>query len=166
VLEVAARPIGGLCARALRFAATRDPQSPIPNPQSAIRDPQSAISLEELLLRHVLGEDPTAWHREGDASGVMMIPIPRRGILRGVNGLDAARLVPGIDDITITAKPDQRLVPLPEGASYLGFIFARAPRAEGVVHALAAAHACLTFVVDAELPVLTSAQMHYNLLHG
>jgi D-alanine-D-alanine ligase-like ATP-grasp enzyme len=159
VLEVAARPIGGLCARALRFAATHDPQS-------ATRNPQSAISLEELLLRHALGEAPGLWRRESDASGVMMIPIPRRGILRGVDGLDAARLVPGIDGITITAKPDQRLVPLPEGASYLGFIFARAPRADAVVHALAEAHARLTFVVDAELPLLTSAQMHYNLLHG
>jgi hypothetical protein len=154
VLEVAARPIGGLCARALRFMSTASPQSPVPSP------------LEELLLRHALGEDPRAWSRESDASGVMMIPIPRGGIYRGVAGIEAARAVPGVDDVQITAKADQRLVPLPEGASYLGFIFARAPRGADVEHALRAAHAQLTFAIDAELPVLTSAQIHYNRGHG
>jgi len=159
VLEVAARPIGGLCARALNFSAIR-------NPRSAIRDPQSAIRLEELLLRHALGEDPGAWRRERDASGVMMIPIPRRGIFRGVAGVDAARAVPGVDDIRITAKPDQLLVPLPEGASYLGFIFARASSGSAVEQALRAAHARLTFAIDPEVPVLTPGQIHYNLQHG
>jgi len=159
VLEVAARPIGGLCARALNFSAIR-------SPQSAIRDPQSAIRLEELLLRHALGEDPGAWRRERDASGVMMIPIPRRGAFRGVAGVDAARTVPGVDDIRITAKPDQLLVPLPEGASYLGFIFARASSGSAVEQALRAAHARLTFAIDPEVPVLTPAQIHYNLQHG
>ncbi|HZR24278.1 MAG TPA: ATP-grasp domain-containing protein, partial [Vicinamibacterales bacterium] len=66
VLEVAARPIGGLCARAIRFFRTANPESRIP--------------LEELLLRHARGEDVREWRRESDASGVMMIPIPRRGI--------------------------------------------------------------------------------------
>jgi biotin carboxylase len=135
VLEVAARPIGGLCARALRFGADARP-------------------LEEMLLRHTLGEAPDEWRREELASGVMMIPIPRRGILRTVEGVEAARQVDGVDDIRITAKPDQLLVPLPEGASYLGFIFARAPRAGAVRDALAAAHARLSFVIDPELPVL------------
>ena len=152
VLEVAARPIGGLCARALNF--------------SAIRSPQSAIRLEELLLRHALGEAPGAWRRECDASGVMMIPIPRRGILRGVDGVDAARAVPDIDEIRITAKPDQLLVPLPEGASYLGFIFARASSGSAVEQALRAAQARLTFAIDPEVPLLTPAQVDYNLLHG
>ena len=159
VLEVAARPIGGLCARALNFSAIR-------SPQSAIRDPQSAIRLEELLLRHALGESPGAWRRERDASGVMMIPIPRRGIFRGVAGVDAARAVPDVDDIKITAKPDQLLVPLPEGASYLGFIFARASSGSAVEQALRAAHARLTFAIDPEVPVLTPGQIHYNLQHG
>jgi biotin carboxylase len=152
VLEVAARPIGGLCARALTFSATGTPES--------------AIGLEELLLRHALGEDPGAWRRERDASGVMMIPIPRRGILRGVDGVDAARAVPDVVEIRITAKPDQRLVPLPEGASYLGFIFARAASPSSVEQALRAAHERLTFVVDPELQVLTSGQVHYNRPHG
>jgi hypothetical protein len=161
VLEVAARPIGGLCARALRF------QSAITDRESAISNQQSAIcNLEELLLRHALGEAPDDWRRESDASGVMMIPIPRRGILRRVDGLDAARDVPDIDDISITAKPDQLLVPLPEGASYLGFIFARASSVSAVRQALGAAHARLAFVIEPEFPVLTSAQIHYNLQHG
>ena len=152
VLEAAARPIGGLCARALRF-------------ESAIRDPQSAMSLEELLLRHALGET-VACQREASASGVMMIPIPKRGILRRVDGVDEAARVAGVDAIHITAKPDQRLVPLPEGASYLGFIFARAASPALVEQALRAAHARLVFSVDPELPVLTAGQIHYNLLHG
>jgi hypothetical protein len=97
---------------------------------------------------------------------VMMIPIPRRGGLRRVDGVDAAREVPHIDDISSTAKPDQLLVPLPEGASYLGFIFARAPGVAEVEQALHAAHARLTFVIEPEFPVLTAAQIHYNLQHG
>ena len=144
VLEVAARPIGGLCARALRF--TREGAG-------------SFSSLEELLLRHALGESSEGWTRETTASGVMMIPIPRRGVLRGVAGLDEARSIPDVFDVRITAKPDQILVPLPEGASYLGFIFARAGASGGVERALRAAHACLEFVIDPEVPMLQS-------LHG
>jgi phosphoribosylaminoimidazole carboxylase (NCAIR synthetase) len=178
VLEVAARPIGGLCASALRFAprapsgirdlgfgirdsrtAQREPLRPIPNPESP-------IPLEELLLRHALGEDPARYEREATGSGVMMIPIPRRGIYRGVEGVDAARAMPHIDAVRITAKADQLLLPLPEGASYLGFIFARADRAADVDAALRAAHARLTFAIDPELPVLTAAQINYNQHHG
>jgi biotin carboxylase len=139
VLEVAARPIGGLCARSLRFE----------------RD-GALVSLEELLLRHAVGESPAGWRREPDASGVMMIPIPQRGIFRRVSGLDDARAVPGIDEVRITAKADQLLQPLPEGASYLGFIFARGVSAGEVIRALRTAHRCLSFDVDAELPVVAS----------
>ena len=109
-----------------------------------------------------MGESPESWARESSASGVMMIPIPRRGILRRVEGIDAARAVPGVDDVRITAKTDQTLIPLPEGASYLGFIFARAPEPAAVERALRDAHARLTFVIDPELPVLTAAQTGYN----
>ena len=123
------------------------------------------MSLEELLLRHALGEAP-AWRREKAASGVMMIPIPRRGMLRGVDGVEAARGVPEIVDVQITAKMDQRLLPLPEGASYLGFIFARAERAGAVDRALRTAHARLRFAIDPEFPVLGAGRMHYNLSHG
>ena len=87
------------------------------------------------------------WRREQRASGVMMIPIPRRGIFRGVLGVEEARTVQAIEDVRITAKLDQVLVPLPEGASYLGFIFARAGRAADVDAALRAAHARLTFTI-------------------
>ena len=158
VLEVAARPIGGLCARSLRF-------------RSADGDRLSAvssriISLEELLLRHALGEEPTKYEREALASGVMMIPIPRRGVFRGVDGIDAARAVAGVDDVRVTAKADQLLVPLPEGASYLGFIFAHDDTPAGVERALRAAHARLTFAIDPELPVLMAAQTRYNPDYG
>jgi biotin carboxylase len=142
VLEVAARPIGGLCARALRFVRRSEKHAAVP--------------LEELLLRHALGESPGDWEREPSASGVMMIPIPRRGMLRHVAGLDEARGMAAIEDVRITAKTDQLLLPLPEGASYLGFIFARAERADVVTDALRAAHACLTFTIDAEVPMLQS----------
>jgi hypothetical protein len=153
VLEVAARPIGGLCARALRFEP------------SGISHQPSVMSLEELLLRHALGE-AVACQRESPSSGVMMIPIPKRGIFRRVDGVEEASAVAGVDAIHITAKPDQLLVPLPEGASYLGFIFARADRRDVVERALRDAHARLVFTIDAELPVLPAGQIHYNLLHG
>jgi biotin carboxylase len=140
VLEVAARPIGGLCARALRFSRGSD-----------------VIGLEHLLLRHALGESSREWQREAQASGVMMVPIPRRGIYRGVRGLDAATTVTYVDEIRITAKIDQVLLPLPEGASYLGFIFARAATPHEVDTALRSAHARLEFVIDPEIPMLQSA---------
>ena len=162
VLEVAARPIGGLCARALRFGVrSRFSRSDRDSPENRDLTP-----LEELLLRHALGEDPAPYQREDTASGVMMIPIAKRGILRRVDGVDEARAVAGIDEIHITAKPDQLLVPLPEGASYLGFIFARGQRTADVEEALREAHARLTFTIDPEVPVLTAGQIHYNLLHG
>jgi hypothetical protein len=149
VLEVAARPIGGLCARALSFESISN--------QSAIGNQQSAIPLEELLLRHAVGDAVDDWRRERDASGVMMIPIPKRGVLRRVDGVDAARAVAHVDDVRITAKPEQLLVPLPEGASYLGFIFARAPRAVEVVSALRTAHDALHFAIDPELQVIRAS---------
>ena len=91
----------------------------------------------------------------------MMIPIPKRGILRGVDGIDAAREVPGVEDVRITAKMEQLLIPLPEGASYLGFVFARAADSTSADRALRAAHARLRFAIDPELPVVV-----YNHAHG
>jgi len=140
VLEVAARPIGGLCARALRFSRGSE-----------------VIGLEHLLLRHALGESSREWPREAQASGVMMVPIPRRGIYRGVGGLDAAKAVTHVDDVRVTAKVDQLLLPLPEGASYLGFIFARAATPDAVEAALRSAHGRLEFAIDPEIPMLQSA---------
>jgi hypothetical protein len=137
VLEVAARPIGGLCSRALRFGSGAD----------------RAVSLEELLLRHALGEDVRRFERETTAAGVMMIPIPRAGIFRGVSGVEAARAVPAVEDVRVTAKPDALLVPLPEGRSYLGFIFARTAEPSGVVAALRAAHERLQFQTERGIPL-------------
>jgi biotin carboxylase len=133
VLEVAPRPIGGLCSKTLRFGG--------------------GVSLEDVLLRHAIGEDVRGVTREAAAAGVMMIPIPRRGVFRRVDGVERARVVAGIDDITITAKPDTRLLPLPEGRSYLGFIFARADTAAEVERALREAHARLRFAIDRELVI-------------
>lgn len=134
MLEVAARPIGGLCGKALRFGA--------------------GMPLEELLLRHAIGEDVSALQPFDRASGVMMIPIPRGGIYEDVTGVDDARAVPGIEDIIITAKVGQALVPLPEGAAYLGFIFARGSDPAGAEQAIRAAHAKLHFRIAMALPAL------------
>lgn len=123
VLEVAARSIGGLCARTLSFGA--------------------GISLEEVILRHALGLELTDLSRTGEASGVMMIPIPRTGTLSGVGGVDQARAVDGIAGIEITVPVGHQVVALPEGDRYLGFIFARATEPADVERALRAAHACL-----------------------
>jgi biotin carboxylase len=137
VLEIAARPIGGLCSKALRFVSHG-----------------REASLEEVLLRHALHEDVSSFSRERAASGVMMIPIPRRGIYKGVEGQRDARNVPDIISVTITAKPDTKLTPLPEGKSYLGFIFAHALTALAVEQALRAAHAKLRFQIDREIAMV------------
>lgn len=105
VLEVAARSIGGLCSRALRFGA--------------------GISLEELILRHAVGLGTGDLRRESQASGVMMLPIGQKGTLRGVRGLDRARAVPGVTGAELTIPVGRPVVPLPEGDRYLGFVFAR-----------------------------------------
>jgi biotin carboxylase len=139
VMEVAARSIGGLCSRALRLVSP------------ASREP---VSLEELIIRLALGEDVSAIQREPGAAGVMMIPVPEAGILINVEGLDESRGVPGVEEIVITAKLNEKLVPLPEGSSYPGFIFARADSLELVERALRYAHANLRFVVAPALPVM------------
>jgi biotin carboxylase len=130
MLETAARPIGGLCARALRF--------------------QPGVPLEELILRHALGEDVSAARLADASSGVMMIPIPKGGIYESVDGLDGARAVPGIE-VVITAKEGQLLLPLPEGSSYLGFLFARGNAPAEVERALRQSHAALRFHIATAL---------------
>src|SRR5437667_365543 len=129
VLEVAARSIGGLCSRTLRFG--------------------SGISLEELILRHAAGLPVPEHDRERRAAGVMMLPIPDAGVLREVAGQVDARRVAGIDGLVITIPPGEPLIPLPEGDRYLGFMFARADSPAGVEAALRRAHAELHIVADA-----------------
>jgi biotin carboxylase len=132
LLEVAARSIGGLCARVLRHAL--------------------GMSLEELILRHALNQSvPQVNYRE--AYGVMMIPIPQRGIFQGVSRLEEALGVAGISDIRITADPGQVIAPAPEGASYLGFIFAHAGSPDAVESSLRTAHQRLVFEIQAEFPI-------------
>jgi biotin carboxylase len=135
ILEAAPRPIGGLCARVLRFEA-----------------PHS--TLEQLLLRHALGEDVSNAKLAAGGHGVMMIPIPHAGVYRGVQGLERARQIPGVEDIVITAKEGQETLPLPEGSSYLGFLFFRGKSADLVPEALREVHRCLKFVFSAALPIV------------
>jgi hypothetical protein len=123
VIELAARTIGGLCARALRFGA--------------------GVSLEELVLASALRRPLPAVARERKAAGVLMLPTPRAGVLEEVAGLETARAVPGVVDVTIAAHRGDRLVPLPEGSRYLGFVFSRADSPAAAEAALRAAHARL-----------------------
>jgi len=128
VIEVAARSIGGLCSRTLRFG--------------------TGVSLEELILRHALGADTSAFERERQPSGVMMLPIPRRGILRAVRGREDAEQVVGVEGIELTIPIGQEVVPLPEGANYLGFIFARGETPAAVEESLRLAQRRLEFDIE------------------
>ena len=83
-----------------------------------------------------------------------MVPIPRGGVYEGVEGVEKASRTPGVEDIVITAKPGQRLVSLPEGSSYLGFIFARGTSPQLVEDALRGAHEKLCFAIIPALPVV------------
>jgi biotin carboxylase len=139
VLEVAARPIGGLCGKSVRMELGG-----------------VTIGLEEFLLRHALGEQQAHWTRERKASAVMMIPIPRSGVYRGVDNVEEASRVPGVEEVHITAKPDQKLLALPEGASYLGFIFARAAEPAAAERAVREANARLRFTVDPLLEIVNT----------
>ena len=129
VLELAARSIGGLCSRALRFGV--------------------GVSLEELILRHALRLPLDGLRREPAASGVMMLPIPADGVLREVRGLEAARAVAGVAGLEITVARGKRVRPLPEGDRYLGFVFARGLTPAVVENALREAHRRLDVVIEA-----------------
>lgn len=133
VIEIAARSIGGLCSAVLQHGLD--------------------MPLEEVILRHAvhlaLDLDP-----QPVPAGVMMIPIPRGGLLRSVRGVEEARAVADVLGVEISVGVNNTVVPLPEGASYLGFIFARAQTPERVEAALREAHACLQFDIRPELPVM------------
>jgi hypothetical protein len=135
LVEMAGRSIGGLCSQTLRFAHSAD------------------VSLEEIILRQSIGLEVDSLERESRSGGVMMIPIPAAGLLRDVAGIEEAKTVTGVEDVQITAKLNYPLVPLPEGESYLGFIFARGDTPAEVEAALRAAHACLRFDVQPVIPL-------------
>jgi biotin carboxylase len=125
LIEIAPRSIGGLCSGSLRF--------------------DFDLSLEEIILSRAAGLDIPSLRREQKPAGVMMIPIPRAGVLYDVRGCPEARDVPGVEEITITIPKGGRVVPLPSGNKYLGFIFARAETPEAVEAALREAHSQLEF---------------------
>jgi ATP-grasp domain/L-amino acid ligase C-terminal domain 2 len=140
-IEIAPRPIGGLCARALQFEAP------------GIKE---KFGLEELLLRHALERDGSSLElveREPEASGVMMIPVPQSGVLEKVEGIEEAKATPGITGLEITARLHDFIVAWPEGSSYLGFLFASAAEPEEVENALLEAHRKLRFILRPRLPV-------------
>src|SRR5262249_24430954 len=127
VIEVAARSIGGLCSRALRFEGDR--------------------SLEELILMHALGQETHSIERDSQAAGGMMMPIPRAARLPGNQGIGSGRDVDDIEDVIITAHIGQELLPPPEGAAYLGFIFSRSADPQTAEGALRKAHGLLDIVI-------------------
>ncbi len=134
MLEIAGRSIGGLCSTVLAFG--------------------SGMCLEELILRHAIGEEIASVERDQHAAAVMMIPIPSAGMLKAIHGVEQAEAVPLITGVEITAKLHHQLVPLPEGASYLGFIFASGDTIDAVEQAIRQAHACLRFDIRREIPML------------
>ena len=125
VIEVAARTIGGDCARLLQFG--------------------TGVGLEQLVLEHALGQ-----HRQAEAgvgaAGVMMIPTETAGILRRVEGVLDAHRIAGVEEVVVAVREGYELTPLPEGASYLGFIFARGDSPQSVEASLRQAYACLRVV--------------------
>jgi biotin carboxylase len=128
MIEVNSRSIGGQCSRILRFG--------------------TGISLEELIIRHALEADFEPPLRETQPGGVMMIPVPQAGKLTEVRGLQDAEAVADIEQVMVSTHVGQRLVPLPEDAMYLGFIFARASSTAAVESALREAYARLDFVIE------------------
>jgi len=127
-IDIAARSIGGLCSRTLSFG--------------------TGISLEELILRHAIGGAVEPPERAAGAAGVMMLPIPRAGTLRSYSGVAAAEALPLIESVTISMHPGSRVVPLPEGGEYLGFVFSRGDTPAAVEAALRRAQALLAFEID------------------
>jgi ATP-grasp domain/L-amino acid ligase C-terminal domain 2/ATP-grasp N-terminal domain len=168
MLEVAARPIGGLCSRVLRLETGTDHEEAL----HAVADQEQAlhtvapllhprlretVTLEEILLRHAAGENVGDARLAAGGHAVMMIPIPRAGVYVGTRGVEQARAVGhGAEhtDVIITAKPGQTMLPLPEGASYLGFIFGHADSPEAAERAVREAHARLHFEFSTPLPVV------------
>jgi biotin carboxylase len=128
VIEVAARSIGGLCSRSLNFGLM-------------------GTTLESLILRNAIGLDKPELRRESLASGVLMIPVPRSGILGAISGVETAREIPGVTGIDLMVQPGSIVLAPPEGDRYLGFVFARGETPEAVESALRTAMSTITVEV-------------------
>ncbi|MGH1362745.1 MAG: ATP-grasp domain-containing protein [Calditrichia bacterium] len=128
IIEIAARSIGGLCSRVLRFS--------------------EKLVLEDLILRQAIGVDISEVQRERQAAAVMMVPIPSAGRLKRVGGVDEASAVEGVEDVIISIPNGQEVLPMPFGGRYLGFIFARADMPEEAEDSIRRAHACLKIEID------------------
>jgi biotin carboxylase len=127
LIEIAARSIGGLCSKVVRFHDGR--------------------SLEDIILLQALGAIDHPPPREDAAAGVMMLQAPAHGLLERVDGTEDAAAVDGVEEVIISAHPGRELSPLPEGFLYLGFIFARGDTPESVEASLRTAHARLDVVM-------------------
>ncbi len=132
MLELAARSIGGLCSRALRFPG--------------------GASLEEIVLASALGRPLPVTAGPVRPCGVFMLPVPCPGVLRAVEGKAGALAVPGVTGLTITIPPGQRVRPLPDGDRYLGFIFAEGDTAADVENALTTASRRLRVIISDDRP--------------
>ena len=135
IIEIASRTIGGDCADMLKFGLN--------------------MGLEELVLLQSLGR-PIGVPDLNYSVGALMIPIPSQGILRRVEGIARAKKVPYITNIGISVREGYELVPLPEGSSYLGFIFAKAPTFTLVETALRDAHDCLNIAIAPSFKILSA----------
>ena len=135
IIEIAGRTIGGDCARLFTFG--------------------SRVGLEHLVLERALGRPPpeTAFRSAGQAAGVLMIPTPAAGTLRRVEGVMAASRIPGIREVSITVREGYELIPLPEGGTYLGFVFALGEDPAGVEASLRRAQEAIRVIVAPSLAV-------------
>jgi biotin carboxylase len=133
LIELAPRTIGGKCSRVFQLGTGQ--------------------ALEDIVILNAL-DLPVPFRSLANVIGVMMIPVPGPGIVRRVEGIEAARSVDHIEEIEIDIKPGQQLVPWPEGSSYPGFIFARGSSEHLVTEALKNAHRALRFVIAPELPLV------------
>lgn len=135
VLSVAAKPVDAVWSPALRFQH---------------KDGGPIVPYEEVLLRHAMGASPSDWRRDAAASGVMMIPVPARGVVGGIDGVDEARAIPGIDSVAVSASIGQRVVPRPEANQQFGVVFSHGATTEEAEGALREAQALLRFTIDPE----------------
>ena len=134
VIEIAGRTIGGDCARLFTFG--------------------SGTSLEHLVLQRALGQSPGGPFRgEARAAGVLMIPTPGAGTLRRVEGVLEASRIPGIREVSITVREGYELTPLPEGGTYLGFVFALGDAPAEVEASLRRAQDAIRVIVAPSLAV-------------